>query len=121
MIGVEPLQAGIASFQTTFSSVVHFTGRFFSLLTPLSDGPRHCGQFCAAAFCSKKPSARKIPTRRMKIFSFMPRSFLTNADYSDLSAGSNGERRAAIVATSDAVAPETRIARSNRPNETFGP
>src|SRR5215510_13134228 len=26
MIGVEPLHAGIATFQTTFSSVVHFTG-----------------------------------------------------------------------------------------------
>src|SRR5688572_31837267 len=59
-IGVEPLNPGIASFQTTFSSVVHLTGRFFSLLTPLSAGPRHCGQFSAEAFLSSKPIAREI-------------------------------------------------------------
>src|SRR5829696_8733315 len=47
MIGVEPLRPGIATFQITFSSVVHVTGRFFSLLTPLRLGPRHCGQFSA--------------------------------------------------------------------------
>src|SRR5215813_10178777 len=47
MIGVEPLQADISSFHVTFSSVVHLTGRFFSLLTPLSAGPRHCGQLSA--------------------------------------------------------------------------
>src|SRR6185295_4191643 len=48
IIGVEPLKPGIATFQTTFSSVVHFTGRFFSLLIPLRAGPRHCGQFSAS-------------------------------------------------------------------------
>ena len=53
MMGVEPLTPGIATFQTTFSSVVHLTGRFFSLLTPLRSGPRHCGQFSAVAFRSK--------------------------------------------------------------------
>src|SRR5262249_47574151 len=47
MIGVEPLQASIGSFHVTFSSVDHLTGRFFSLLTPLSSGPRHCGQLSA--------------------------------------------------------------------------
>src|SRR5436190_18388228 len=47
MIGVEPLQATIGSFQVTLSSVDHLTGRFFSLLTPLRFGPRHCGQLSA--------------------------------------------------------------------------
>src|SRR5687767_47017 len=49
MIGVDPLHSGIASFQATFSSIVHLSGRFFSVLTPLSKGPRHCGQFSACA------------------------------------------------------------------------
>src|SRR5688500_4772807 len=49
MIGVEPLQPGIANFHATFSSVDHLTGRFFSALTPLRLGPRHCGQFSALA------------------------------------------------------------------------
>src|SRR5581483_1465275 len=49
MIGVAPLQAGVASFHVMFSSVVHLTGRFFSELMPLSAGPRHCGQLSASA------------------------------------------------------------------------
>src|ERR1700687_3077106 len=49
MTGVEPLQLGMVSFQAMFSSVVQRKGRFFSLLTPLSVGPRHWGQFCAEA------------------------------------------------------------------------
>src|SRR6185369_9345209 len=49
MIGVEPLQLGSAVFQTTLSSVVHLSGRFFSLLVPLRFGPRHCGQLSARA------------------------------------------------------------------------
>src|SRR5690242_1168552 len=49
MMGVEPLQLGNASFQATFSSVDHVTGRFFSSLVPLRFGPRHCGQSSAFA------------------------------------------------------------------------
>src|SRR6185369_14963489 len=65
MIGVEPLQPGIPTFQTTFSWVVHLTGKFFSLLTPLSAGPRHCGQFCAWATCEhmKKATAARVSFR----------------------------------------------------------
>ena len=48
-IGVEPDQAGSASFQAMFSFADHFSGRFFSPLSPFSDGPRHCGQFSADA------------------------------------------------------------------------
>ena len=38
---------GSASFQVMFSVFDQRTGRFFSALRPLSDGPRHCGQFSA--------------------------------------------------------------------------
>src|SRR5687767_15818235 len=92
MIGVEPLTPGSATFQTTFSSVVHLTGRFFSVLTPLSAGPRHCGQFSAEVFVSHNPIERKIPTRRMKVVCFIFRFLLRNTNYSDLNAGSSGER-----------------------------
>ena len=37
----------MASFQAMFSVLLHLTGRFFSPLTPFSEGPRHCGQFSA--------------------------------------------------------------------------
>src|SRR6185295_9762770 len=63
MIGVEPLHPGIATFHATFSSVVHLTGRFFSLLTPLSAGPRHCGQFSADVVCTNN---NKSPTNRTR-------------------------------------------------------
>jgi hypothetical protein len=49
MIGVDPEYCGTATFQAMFSVGDHFTGRFFSPLMPLSDGPRHCGQFSAAS------------------------------------------------------------------------
>src|SRR5262249_52192977 len=62
MIGVEPLQAGICSFHVTFSSTVHLTGRFFSLLTPLSAGPRHCGQLSAETMFSAATVDRAMMT-----------------------------------------------------------
>src|SRR5262247_2117025 len=62
MIGVEPLQAGISSFHVTFSSVVHLTGKFFSSLTPLSAGPRHCGQLSAETMFSAATVDRAVMT-----------------------------------------------------------
>src|SRR5215813_15324604 len=62
MIGVEPLQAGISSFHATFSSTVHMIGRFFSLLTPLSAGPRHCGQLSAETMFSAATVDRAMMT-----------------------------------------------------------
>src|SRR5262245_59115922 len=62
MIGVEPLQAGICSFHVTFSSTVHLTGRFFSLLTPLSAGPRHCGQLSAETMLNAATVDRAMMT-----------------------------------------------------------
>src|SRR5215510_15772616 len=62
IIGVEPLQPGIATFQAMFSSVVHLTGRFFSALTPLSAGPRHCGQLSAETMFSEAAVERAIMT-----------------------------------------------------------
>ncbi len=46
-IGVDPDQAGSGSFQVMFSFADQRSGRFFSSLSPFSDGPRHCGQFSA--------------------------------------------------------------------------
>src|ERR1051325_8715992 len=92
-MGVEPLQPGIEVFQTTFSSVVHLTGRFFSLLTPLRLGPRHCGQFCACARANE--SRRRDTTPRVRMF--------RSSSYSARSDGNNGERKAASVPTSDAI------------------
>src|SRR5678815_1356869 len=70
IIGVEPLKPGIETFQTTFSSVVHLTGRFFSLLTPLRFGPRHCGQFCAWATTNE--STRRVRTPRLRFITLPP-------------------------------------------------
>src|SRR6185369_16197424 len=64
MIGVEPLQPGIATFHATFSSVVHLTGRFFSLLVPLRFGPRHCGQF--SAYTTANENSTKAITPRVR-------------------------------------------------------
>src|ERR1043166_3718974 len=47
-MGVDPDQAGIASFHATFSACDHLTGRLVSVLMPFLDGPRHCGQSSTA-------------------------------------------------------------------------
>src|SRR5688500_7310354 len=44
MMGVEPVREGIGSFQAICSVGDHARGRPRSALTPLSAGPRHCGQ-----------------------------------------------------------------------------
>ena len=54
-MGVDPDRSGTASFQVTFSVVDQRTGRF-SLRSPLSVGPRHCGQWSAAS--GEAPSTR---------------------------------------------------------------
>src|SRR5262249_22712781 len=48
MAGVDPENAGIASFHAMFSFCDQRNGRFVSWLTPLPDGPRHAGQFSTA-------------------------------------------------------------------------
>ena len=69
MIGVEPLQPGSASFQATFSSVVHRAGRFFSPLTPFEFGPRHCGQFSAWTTVASKTTRANMRAVRICISS----------------------------------------------------
>src|SRR3954462_12883357 len=64
MIGVDPLHSGRASFQATFASAVHFSGRFVSLLTPFRRGPRHCGQF--SAFSEASDNAANSSETRMR-------------------------------------------------------
>ena len=69
MIGVEPDNAGMASFQATFSVWDHFTGRFFSVLIPFRAGPRHCGQFSAASgFGEMTLHASTAANVRLRIF-----------------------------------------------------
>src|SRR5687767_14347569 len=60
-MGVEPLQPGMATFHATFSSVVHFAGRFFSALKPLRFGPRHCGQFSACTALRDNKMIARMP------------------------------------------------------------
>ena len=54
--GVAPLHCGSCSFHATFSVGLHFTGRFFSALTPSPAGPRQAGQLAEAT----TPVARLI-------------------------------------------------------------
>src|SRR6185369_4068861 len=92
MIGVEPLQPGIAVFQATFSSVVHLTGRFFSLLTPFSDGPRHCGQFCAWATTAVTKKTARSATNPLRIL-FLLCAFLWLTLLAAPVATANAKRR----------------------------
>src|SRR5688500_4266090 len=63
MMGVEPVRDGMGSFQAMFVSGVHVRGRPRSALTPLSPGPRHCGQLSAeTAALAATESERAIRT-----------------------------------------------------------
>ena len=68
MIGVEPVHAGISSFQVTLVSVSHSVGRLTSSLTPLRSGPRQVGQLCANAGCVVRstPPSINVPTSRFR-------------------------------------------------------
>jgi len=46
-IGVAALGPGSGAAQTTFSVLLHDSGSPLSVLDPLKEGPRHCGQFSA--------------------------------------------------------------------------
>lgn len=48
-IGVDPLWPGIGAAQATFSVRLNVAGRFVSVVEPLKNGPRHCGQFSPRA------------------------------------------------------------------------
>src|SRR5262245_7422158 len=62
MIGVEPLQAGISSFQVTFSSTVHLTVKVFASRAVFSAGPRHCCQLSAEMMFSEATVDRTMMT-----------------------------------------------------------
>src|SRR6185295_1972745 len=68
MMGVAPVQLGKASFHVTFSSALHLNGRFFSLLTPLSEGPRHCGQLSPNALVVARMTIEQNQTARRCIW-----------------------------------------------------
>src|ERR1035437_98988 len=89
MMGVAPVLLGIPSFHATFSLGLHRTGRFCSPLIPFSEGPRPCGQFSA------------YPTSGSSIIQVQHKRKLM-ALYSDPSASSTEERKAAAVAAREA-------------------
>src|ERR1041385_3197454 len=49
IIGVAAAGPGMGAVQSTFSVVLNFSGRPFSVEAPLKFGPRQCGQFSARA------------------------------------------------------------------------
>src|SRR5687767_15901148 len=113
-MGVEPLQPGIATFHATFSSVVHFAGRFFSVLTPLRFGPRHCGQFSARTCDEARSRIDRVISRLVTPFSLL----ITR--HSPRRAGNRGDRRAAQVASKDAIKPDINTASSRTPRDMLG-
>src|ERR1041384_4556838 len=54
-IGDECERPSIAVFHLMFLVGLHSDGRFFSLEIPEPSGPRHCGQFPAAALLANEP------------------------------------------------------------------
>src|SRR5262245_34502191 len=58
MIGVEFPGAGSATFQRTFSSLLHLTGSPFSADTPRAVAPRQVGQLSALANAAQPRTAR---------------------------------------------------------------
>src|SRR5215213_876429 len=72
-IGDECERPSIGVFHLMFFVGVHSDGRFFSFEIPEPSGPRHCGQFPAAAFSEKKlrpVNAKTIPTMIVKAIRF---------------------------------------------------
>jgi hypothetical protein len=82
MIGVAPVQLGIASFQVMFSSALHLSGRFFSVLMPFIVGPRHCGQLSANADRSTTRKMRDVRRSRLRKY-FLRGGMETNIRSSD--------------------------------------
>src|SRR5579872_157942 len=56
--GVAWLAPGRATDQSTLSLVVQLSGKPRSVVEPLRNGPRHCGQFSAETVNALKPSSR---------------------------------------------------------------
>ena len=142
MIGVDPDIAGIGSFQRMFSVPVadHFVGRFFSVLIPLADGPRQCGQLssalnrnhtardeqrdeCAITHINSTDHGPRLSTkvtRHEDTSIFVSSVFVTFVlsrrpvnVYSALSAPTSGARIAALVAMTDDTSPAASTARSS--------
>src|SRR2546421_5683172 len=105
IIGVAPVLLGMANFHATFSVVLQWTGRFFSLLMPFAPGPRHWGQFSArAGMQSVRHNARGFGVRK-RDSPFEQGYHAMPGAHSDRNAASNGERSATAVAITDAAMP----------------
>src|SRR5918998_1535419 len=59
MIGVEPVREGVGSFHAMFWVGDQVRTRPVSLLSPLSSGPRHCGQCSAARAAAPEASMHR--------------------------------------------------------------
>src|SRR5215813_2166529 len=82
MIGVAPVQLGIPSFQVTFSSALHRTGRFFSALVPFRKGPRHCGQLSATTdTAASATTSRERNSFRIWVFPLLRQNQINNAAF----------------------------------------
>ncbi len=64
MAGVAALGPGKSTLQATFSVLDHSDGSSRSVVEPLKNGPRHCGQFSALApTLIHKPNRMNITVR----------------------------------------------------------
>jgi hypothetical protein len=66
-MGVEPDQVGRENFHVTFWVVDHLTGTLVPVLMPLSDGPRHWGQFSAEGTATSPTAMAVALTNRFSI------------------------------------------------------
>src|SRR5215471_4936438 len=122
IMGVAPVQLGIASFQVMFSSVLHLSGRFFSLLMPFREGPRHCGQLSAEAdliATRRARNAKRSPLRNV----FPPKwnannisSFREKEESQRAEGGGRQIRKAGHVVTNSFVMIIKRANQSERIN-----
>lgn len=65
MIGVEPVREGVGTVHAMFSVGDQVRARPVSLLTPLSPGPRHCGQLSAARRAALEASMSRALAARI--------------------------------------------------------
>src|SRR5688500_18727587 len=69
IIGVDPLREGIGSFHAMFSVGDQVRASPVSLPTPLSSGPRHCGQLSAARSAALETSKKRAAAETVRCMS----------------------------------------------------
>jgi hypothetical protein len=76
--GVELPRSGKGTRQQTFSLVLQWSGRFFSVERPLPSGPRQPGQFAAEADMVNPTPSHKTAEQRLSVWFVNPK--LTPSD-----------------------------------------